>query len=649
MCGIVGLFAPSRDRPIEQGLVAAMNQAQFHRGPDEGGQHDAAGVALGHRRLSIIDLASGQQPLFNEDGSVVVVFNGEIYNHAELMPELVARGHRFRTRCDTEVIVHAWEEWGEACVDRFRGMFAFVVHDARRDCLFGARDRLGVKPLYYTHLPDGTFAFASEMKSLLVLPTLARSLDPLAVEDYFAYGYVPEPRSIYKQISKLEPGFRFLHERGGASRLRLSRYWDVPFEPVAVADEAAAAGELVERLREAVRIRMVAEVPLGAFLSGGVDSSSVVALMAGLDPKPVETCAIAFADPRFDERDYARQVAERYHTHHHEEQVDADDYHLVDTLAACYDEPFADSSALPTWRVCQLARRHVTVALSGDGGDENFAGYRRYRWHRTEEQLRSALPLGLRRALFGTLGRLYPKLDRAPRWLRARSTFEALARDSLEGYFHGLSILHDGLRFPLYSHDFKSQLGGYHALEVLRGHAARCPTRDPIGRVQYLDMKTYLPGDILTKVDRASMAHALEVRVPILDHLFTGWVSGLPSALKLRGQEGKYIFKKAMEPHVPHDILYRRKMGFAVPVGNWFRGPLKERLRAELLGSDFAGLGLFDPGQVRRLVERHISGERDHSAPLWSLLMFRASLAHLERSPVVAAVDSSGAAAGTGA
>jgi asparagine synthase (glutamine-hydrolysing) len=643
MCGIVGLFAPSRALPVPREAVAAMNQAQFHRGPDEGGQHHAPGLGLGHRRLSIIDLASGQQPLFNEDGSVVVVFNGEIYNHAELMPELVARGHTFRTRCDTEVIVHAWEEWGEACVERFRGMFAFVLYDARRDCLFGARDRLGIKPLYYAHLTDGTFAFASEMKSLLVLPGLGRTLDPLAIEDYFAYGYVPEPRSIYKEINKLEPGFRFLHERGGAARLRSARYWDVSFQPLPAASEATLAEELVERLREAVRIRMVAEVPLGAFLSGGVDSSSVVALMAGLDPKPVETCAIAFADPRFDERSHARQVAERYHTNHHEEQVDADDYGLIDQLAACYDEPFADSSALPTWRVCQLARRHVTVALSGDGGDENFAGYRRYRWHRTEERLRSVLPLGLRRAVFGTLGRLYPKLDRAPRWLRARSTFEALARDSLEGYFHGLSILHDGLRFPLYSDDFKSELKGYHALEVLRSHAARCPTDDPVGRVQYLDMKTYLPGDILTKVDRASMAHALEVRVPILDHEFTGWASGLPANLKLRGQEGKYIFKKAMEELVPKDILYRRKMGFAVPVGNWFRGPLKERLRAELLGSDFAALGLFDPAQVRRLVESHQSGERDHAAPLWSLLMFRASLRHLGDSTATSSRMSRGA------
>ncbi|HAZ61108.1 MAG TPA: asparagine synthetase B [Gammaproteobacteria bacterium] len=630
MCGIVGLYAPSRALAIARETILAMNQAQFHRGPDEGGQHHAPGLGLGHRRLSIIDLASGQQPLFNEDGTVVVVFNGEIYNHAELMPELIARGHRFRTRCDTEVIVHAWEEWGEKCIERFRGMFAFVLYDARRDCLFGARDRLGVKPLYYAHLPDGSFAFASEMKSLLTLPTLGRTLDPLAVEDYFAYGYVPEPRSIYQEIRKLEPGFRFLHERGGPSRLRLSRYWDVPFEPHPPAREEDIAHELVERLREAVRIRMVAEVPLGAFLSGGVDSSSVVALMAGLDDKPVETCAIAFADPRFDESAHARLVAQRYHTNHHEERVDADDYDLIDRLAACYDEPFADSSALPTWRVCQMARRHVTVALSGDGGDENFAGYRRYRWHRSEERLRALLPIGLRRALFGPLGRLYPKLDWAPRWLRAKSTFEALARDSLEGYFHGLSILHDGLRIPLYTADFRRSLGGYHALEVLREHAGRCPTEDPIGRVQYLDMKTYLPGDILTKVDRASMAHALEVRVPLLDHLFTGWVSGLPSGQKLRGQEGKYIFKKAMEPLLPKEILYRRKMGFAVPVAAWFRGPLKERLRAELLGSGCSDLGIFEPRQVRRLVDDHIAGVRDHSAPLWSLLMFRASLTHLQ-------------------
>jgi asparagine synthase (glutamine-hydrolysing) len=630
MCGIVGLFAPSQAVPVSGEVIAAMNAAQFHRGPDEGGQHLGPGVGLGHRRLSIIDLASGQQPLYNEDGNVVVVFNGEIYNHHDLMPELIRAGHQFRTRCDTEVIVHAWEEWGPACVDRFRGMFAFVLYDRRQDLIFGARDRLGVKPLHFAHLPDGSFAFASELKSLLVVPGIDRQLDLLATEDYLAYGYVPEPRSIFKGISKLEPGFRFLHKRGGRSGWQPERYWDVPFAAHAPASEEAIAQELVERLREAVRIRMVAEVPLGAFLSGGVDSSAIVALMAGLDPNPVNSCAIAFGDPRFDESRYAAEVAARYHTRHHVEQVDAEDYDLIDTLAACYDEPFADSSALPTWRVCQLARRHVTVALSGDGGDENFAGYRRYRWHQHEARLRGILPAAIRRPVFGLLGRLYPKLDWAPRPLRARSTFEALARDDIEGYFHGLSILHDGLRSKLYSPGFKQALQGYHAIEVLRSHAARSPTRDPVSLVQYLDMKTYLAGDILTKVDRASMAHALEVRVPLLDHEFVGWVSGLPSDLKLRGTMQKYIFKKALEPLLPNDILYRRKMGFAVPVATWFRGPLKERLRRDLLGPELLDLGLFQADFLRELVDEHQSGARDYSAPLWSLLMFKASLAQLD-------------------
>lgn len=629
MCGIVGLFLPSLALPCDADALAAMNDAQFHRGPDEGGQHLSPGVGLGHRRLSIIDLSSGQQPLYNEDGSVVVVFNGEIYNHLDLMPELKRAGHQFKTRCDTEVIVHAWEEWGPACVDRFRGMFAFVVYDRRRDLLFGARDRLGVKPLYYTHLPDGSFAFASELKSLLVLPGMPRRLQLTAIEDYLALGYVPEPSSIFEGVYKLEPGYRFTHRRGGRAGFQAERYWDVSFAANPETDPGRISSELVERLREAVRIRMVAEVPLGAFLSGGVDSSAVVAMMAGLDEKPVNTCAIAFGDPAFDESRYAQELATRYHTNHYVERVESDDYDLIDTLARCYDEPFADSSALPTYRVCQLARRHVTVALSGDGGDENFAGYRRYRWHAHEARLRAAIPDVLRKPLFGLLGASYPKLDWAPRFLRARSTFEALARDNIEGYFHGIAMLHDGLRTQLYSKGFTQGLQGYRAIEVFRRHAANSPTDHPVSLVQYLDFKTYLPGDILTKVDRASMAHALEVRVPLLDHEFVTWVSGLNPSLKIKGQEQKYIFKKALEHYVSNDLLYRRKMGFAVPVSNWFRGPLKARLRQELLGPELLDLGLFNPDFLRSLVDRHQTGERDFSAPLWTLLMLKASLRHL--------------------
>ena len=631
MCGIVGLFDTLSSRPMDRELLHAMNQSQFHRGPDEGGLHLEAGVGLGHRRLSIIDLSSGQQPLCNEDGSVVVVFNGEIYNFQELMPELIGLGHSFRTRSDTEVIVHAWEQWGEACVNRFRGMFAFALWDRNRQTLFLARDRLGVKPLYYALLPDGQFAFGSELKALLPHAQLARQIDPFAVEDYFAYGYVPEPRTIFAAAQKLPPGHT-LTLRRGAPVPEPKEYWDVPFRaPLAISEEEARE-ELIRRLRDAVKVRMIAEVPLGAFLSGGVDSSAVVAMMAGLSSEPVNTCSISFGDPAFNESKYAQQVAERYHTNHRVEQVDPDDFGLIDRLANVYDEPYADSSAIPTYRVCELARKNVTVALSGDGGDENLAGYRRYRWHVYEERMRAILPLTVRQPVFGLLGNLYPKADWAPKVLRAKSTFEALARDSVAGYFHGVSVMSDAMRNKLLSPAFRRELQGYRAIEVLRRHAARAPRQDPLSLVQYLDMKTYLVGDILTKVDRASMAHALEVREPLLDHPLMEWLAGLPPGFKLQGREGKYLFKKALEPYLPNEILYRPKMGFAIPLAAWFRGPLRQKVRDALLGDSLLDSGYFNAHFVREMVDQHQAGLRDYSAALWSLLMFESFLRNVMRA-----------------
>lgn len=621
MCGLVGLLDTRGKREISRALVARMNETQRHRGPDEGATHFEPGLGLGHRRLSIIDLATGQQPLFNEDGSVVVVFNGEIYNYQDLIPELAARGHVFRTKSDTEVIVHAWEEWGEDCVTRFRGMFAFALWDRNRETLFLARDRLGVKPLFYALLPNGELAFGSELKSLLVHPDLARTLDPFAVEEYCALGYIPEPRTIFPGALKLPPAHT-LCVRRGAPLAAPKAYWDVRFTLDMRLNEQEAAAELVARLRESVRLRLISEVPLGAFLSGGVDSSAVVAMMAGLSPDPVNTCSIAFTEPGFDESAFARAVAERYRTNHRAETVESDDFGLIDELARLYDEPYADSSAIPTYRVCQLARKHVTVALSGDGGDEGFGGYRRYRLHLAEERLRASLPLGLRRQVFGLLGRVYPKADWAPRVFRAKSTFEALARDSVDAYFHGVSILRDGMRRELFSHGLMAALGGYTAAEVFHRHARGAGTDDPLALVQYLDLKTYLVGDINTKVDRASMAHSLEVREPLMDHLLIEWLAGLPTALKVRGQEGKVLLKKAMEPYLPPDVMYRPKMGFAVPLARWFRGPLAARVRASLLGERLADTGFFNRAYLKRLVDDHQSGVRDYSAPIWTLLMF---------------------------
>jgi asparagine synthase (glutamine-hydrolysing) len=624
MCGIVGIFDTHGNRQIDRQVLTRMNESQHHRGPDEGELHLETALGMGHRRLSVIDLATGQQPLFNADRSMVIVYNGEVYNYRELMAELVALGHVFHTKSDTEVVLNAYAAWGEDCVHRLRGMFAFAVWDRQKQTLFLARDHVGVKPMFYSLLPNGYFVFGSELKSIMTFPELSRALNPAAVEDYFAFGYVPEPKTIFHNAFKLNPGHRITLQVG-ATEVRQQRWWDVPFAPGAARSEADIEHELIARLRESVQSQMVAEVPLGAFLSGGVDSSAVVAMMAQQDQQ-VNTCSIGFDDPDYDESVFASQVAGRYQTNHHAQIVSKDDYGLLDTLAHLYDEPFADNSAIPTYRVCQLARQRVTVALSGDGGDENFAGYRRYRYAMAEQGVRARLPLGLRKPVFGTLGKLYPKADWAPRMFRAKTTFEALARDLVDGYFHGVAKMPDRVRDELFSDKFRAELQGYRAIEVMRGHAAQAPTDDPLSMIQYLDFKTWLPGDILTKVDRASMAHSLEVRVPLLDHTFIEWVSSLPPTLKLNGAEGKYILKKSLEPHLSEDILYRAKKGFSIPTAAWLRGPLRATVRTAVLSPMLLDTGIFNESYLRHMVEQHESGLKDYSAALWSMLMFEAFL-----------------------
>ena len=622
MCGIAGIFDPAGEGEVAPQLLEAMNAAQFHRGPDDGGVHTEPGLGLGHRRLAILDLSpAGHQPLFDAAGQVGVVFNGEIYNFRELQAELEAQGYVFRSRCDTEVLVHAWSAWGERCVDRLRGMFAFAIWDRRQRTVFLARDRLGIKPLYYTKLAGGRVAFASELKALTGLPGFDRQLAPAAVEEFFAFGYVPDPGTIFRGTYKLPPGHTLTLRRGEPVPAPRA-YWDVAFaENGHLGSDGELQEALIERLGEAVRIRQVADVPLGAFLSGGVDSSAVVALMARGGGGPVRTNAIAFGDPRFNEAAYAQTVAEHCGADHRVRQVDPADFSLLDRLSGVYDEPFADSSAIPTYRVCELARERVTVALSGDGGDETFGGYRRYRWHVQEERLRRLLPGPLRRPLFGALGRAYPKLNRAPRYLRAKATFQALAMDAYEAYMDSVAVVKAPIRQRLFSSRFRSELQDYRATEVLRGHARNAPDH-PLQRAQYLDLKTYLPGDILTKVDRASMAHSLEVRVPVLDHQLVDWAAGLSPGQTLRGGEGKHVLKQALRPYLPEDVLFRRKMGFAVPIAAWFRGPLRDHLRQTLLGPELLDTGLFAPAEVRRLVDQHQSGQWDHSAPLWALLVF---------------------------
>lgn len=626
MCGIAGLFHLSSNQAIPADIIAKMNDSQYHRGPDAGDYFFDPGVALAHRRLSIIDLEGSPQPMMSACQRAIIVFNGEIYNFKELHEELAEKGYIFNSHGDTETILNAYLEWGEDCVDHLRGMFAFAIWDRQKECLFMARDRLGIKPFFYSLLSDGSFAFGSELKVLTANSLFDKTLRDSSVEDYFTFGYIPEPNTIYQNAFKLSPGHRLTIKKGDKAIPDTEEYWDIPTDFEHILTKKEVNDELVERLKEAVKIRMVADVPLGSFLSGGVDSSAVVALMSGLQDAPVNACSIGFDVKEFNETDFAIEVAERYKADHRIEIVDQDDFDLVDKLAALYDEPYADSSAMPTYRVCELARKHVTVALSGDGADELFAGYSRYRWHMNEEKIRQILPLNLRKAVFKPLGALYPKMDWAPKFLRAKTTFQSMAMDTVEGYHNSISILRQDERNKLFSKSYKEKLNGYTSLNVFRKYQAKVKTLDPMKTAQYLDMKTYLVGDILTKVDRASMAHSLEVRVPFLDHKFVEWGFQVPSEINLEQGVGKKSLKRAMEPHLPHDVLYRKKMGFSIPVAQWFRGPLKEKLYKGLLSEQMKNCGYFDMNQVRKLIDQHVKGIRDNSAPLWTLMMFESFL-----------------------
>lgn len=619
MCGIVGVFEP-RSRRASSTLVRRMTERLLHRGPDSGAVFIDERVGLGHRRLSIIDRSGSAQPLFSEDRSICVVFNGEIYNFQALREQLIDCGHQFTTQGDTEVLVHGWEQWGTELVKRLRGMFAFAIWDRREELLFLVRDHTGIKPLYYTFLPSGGFAFASELKALLLHPECPRELDPFAVEEYLAFGYIPDPRTIYRGVSKLPPAHSLL-VRCEARREVPVRYWEPRVATPLQRNEADLATELLARLEASVREQMVAEVPLGAFLSGGVDSSAVVAHMARASRDPVHTCSIRFSEAENDEGMYAEQVATRYRTLHRARTVRSDDFSLLSTISALYDEPFADSSALPTYRLCELARREVTVALSGDGGDECFAGYRSYQTHMALHRMRTMLPGALRAPLFSALGRWYPKVDWAPRPFRAKRAFEHIARDLVESFIHGAMFLPSSERHQLYTPQLRRALAGYDAGNIIREHAARCPFTHPLTLLQYLDLKVYLPGDILTKVDRASMAHSLEVRVPLLDHTLVEWALQLPPELQLQRGEGKQLFKRALEPLLPRDVLYRRKMGFEIPLREWLRGPLYPAINAALESEVLADSQLLNQKRCRTILEQHRSGARDHGSTLWSILM----------------------------
>lgn len=616
MCGIAGIIDPLR--PPQRPLVERMCSVMKHRGPDGEGFYIDGPAALGHRRLSIIDLGGGAQPISNEDGTVWLTFNGEIYNFKPLRDELAARGHVFRTKTDSEVIVHAYEEYGQGCLDKLRGMFAFAIWDSSKKELFAARDRLGKKPFYYRY-SGRRLSFASELKAILQDESVPRELDPRAVADYFTYHYVPFPGTIFKGISKLPPGHCMKLSLGGGSGgdlFQIRRYWDVKYDP----DHSLTEEDWVEAIRakieEAVRIRLVSDVPLGAFLSGGIDSSAVVAMMNRAGASPINTFSIGFREKDFSETGYARAVSERFGTTHHEMTVEPDAMELLPQLAWDFDEPFADASAIPTYYVSRMARKHVTVILSGDGGDEVFAGYRRYLWANDMSRY-DLVPASMKRLVFGAPAALMPD------GMRGKGALTHLSKDPFHRYA-GLNTHADvGYLEGLLSDELLGELKGLELpgyWNIRRFYES--VDGDYLARIQYSDTKTYLAEDILTKVDRASMLNSLETRAPLLDHELVELAARIPSAMKLRKNETKYMLKKALSGILPEEILYRKKMGFGVPLTHWFKKDLKGYARDVLLSGQARSRGLFNPGYIEGMLDSHARKGRDVSARIWALLFF---------------------------
>jgi asparagine synthase (glutamine-hydrolysing) len=614
MCGIVGYISPknfvgSFDR---EDILKRMCEAIVHRGPDEQGTVVRGRAALGMRRLSIIDLKTGQQPIFTNDGCLAIVFNGEIYNYLELKGDLESKGYRFKTNSDTETILYAFKEYGHACVKHLRGMFAFAIWDFEKEELFLARDRVGKKPLFYALAGDGSFIFSSELKSLVLFPGLERTIDPVALDAYLTFGYVPEHLCIFNKFKKLEPGHFLVLAKDNVSK---KRYWNLPEEKLEGRSEVMIAEELVERIREAVKVRLISEVPLGAFLSGGIDSSAVVAMMAELSDAPVKTFSIGFHEDSYNELDYARRAARHFKTDHHEFILTPKLANIVDEVAWHFDEPFADSSALPTFMVAKLAREHVTVVLSGDGGDELFGGYTRYKTALGRQWARK-LPKLIR-------DRMADVANFLPHSARGKNYLYNISQDHLGQYIDLISLFNRPQRTMLYSKEFSRKLieKDFGTERDFYNIAGTERTTDLLGPLMSLDFKTYLPSDIMVKVDRMTMANSLEARSPLLDQELIEFAAQIPSDLKLKNRETKYVLKKALEGIVPNEILYREKQGFGIPIEAWINRELREEIRETLLDKNSLGSELFDRSYIEVLLAEHSTGRRDHSHAIWALFM----------------------------
>ncbi|HWL94934.1 MAG TPA: asparagine synthase (glutamine-hydrolyzing) [Phycisphaerae bacterium] len=619
MCGIAGIAGNVPIDPACRAVLREMLARLQHRGPDDEGQHADSHAMLGHRRLSIIDLETGRQPLSNEDGTIHAVVNGEFYDFLELRESLLSRGHVFRTTSDSECIVHLYEDFGEACIEHVSGMFAVAIWDVRRRKLLLARDRLGVKPLHYAIVGE-QLAFASELKALLAWPRIARDIDPTALLDYLVYDFVPSPKTILTGVRKLAPGTRLMLEGG---RARVERYWDLHAREPLQGSLDDTAAELWNQLKRATRSRLVSDVPVGALLSGGVDSAAVAASMARLSRQPVVTVTSGFAEAGFDERAAAEETARRIGSRHHDHVVQADSADLLDTLAWHFDEPFADPSAIPMHYLCMAARKHVTVALSGDGGDETLAGYRRYRFDVAEQRMRGFLPAFLRRRVFRGLAAVYPRWSCLPRGLRAGATLRNLAVDGATGHALSITALSPTAARSLLAGDLAAAVSQYDPLDHARRLYGQCDASDHLSKCQYVDIKLGLADGILTKVDRASMAHGLEVRSPMLDFRFVEFAWRIPPRMRMQGGRGKAPLRRALAHRLGPEIANRAKAGFEVPLNAWMRGPLRERMEDAL--STRGGLEeLVAPGAVRSVWRRHLSGELANGPLRWKLLMLGA-------------------------
>jgi len=607
MCGISGV-ATFRDSGVPEGAIQKITDALRHRGPDEDGFfRDPGGrAALGHRRLSIIDLSSGRQPIFNEDGRIAIVFNGEIYNYLEIRTELEQKGHTFSTRSDTEVIVHLYEEMGPDCVRRLRGMFAFALWDGHREALFLARDRVGKKPLYYAYA-NGVLYFASEIQALYEVPEIPKELDYEAIDLYLTYSYIPSPHSIYQSIRKLPPAHRLLFNAEGVA---VSRYWRPDYRPKIRVDYEEAKRELLRIFAEAVRLRLISDVPLGAFLSGGVDSSAVVAQMSRLSDRPVKTFSIGFSDKEYNELAYAREVARLYKTDHQEFMVEPSGLDILSEVVRHYGEPYGDASAIPVWYLSRFTRQQVTVALNGDGGDELFGGYF---WYRVIHSFNRAALIGrpLARAALSLGEGLLPR--------RLRRGLELLSRDEPKRFQALRSFLDAKDRAALYHEAFRQKLAAGAEEYLCRLYDTSLP--EDYDRSFQADFLSYLPEDLLVKVDRASMAHGLECRSPFLDQELVDFACSLPPEWKIRGDKSKRILKEAVQDWFPEGFVDRRKMGFTVPIGKWFRGELRPFIWDRLVSGPLSRIPLLETETIKTVLTEHFEGVRDHETRIWNILM----------------------------